>query len=568
MSVRLLTRCLAPAALLAAGLLAPGLARPADLPCPSRHAKAKLVPAVYNVADLVIPVDKTPRVINVGAGAASCEPAGPRPAPTTLETQLIQLITSAIAPRTWSENGGSGTIDYHPLTMSLIVNQTAAVQGQVRDLLAALRRMQDQEVSVEVRFVSVGEDFCERIGVDFNSNPPTTYSSPAPPVAPKQGVAFLNDAQMRKLMEAVQGDQRANVMQAPKLTVSNGQASVIRIGDEHRFVTGVDVSDEGGQVMARPHTETITTGLQMGVRPVISADRRFVRLDLAVNKSELAANVPLFPVVLPLKPADGGEPVVFTQYIQQPSVVAQTMQQTVTVPDGGTVLLGGLKTVREVRNEYGPPVLSKVPYVNRLFKNVGYGRETEHVLVMVTPRVIVHEEEEAKPTHACPCPCPCDPPCACPCPSKCAAKAECCEAHATCCAARHNAVKSKVDELMKRFNELFKEGRYKEAEVYAAVALELDPDNGAASAAVHMARAHARHHSAKANDGETEVSENVAATESAPEVKDRAVADLLRKYHAACAKARKLAERALTLDPTCFSKEKGGDEQSDKPGEQ
>ena len=47
-----------------------------------------------------------------------------------------------------------------------------------------------------------------------------------------------------------------------------------------------------------------------------------------------------------------------------------------SVPDGGTVLLGGLKPLSEGRNEFGPPVLSKIPYINRLFKNVGYGRDT------------------------------------------------------------------------------------------------------------------------------------------------------------------------------------------------
>jgi Flp pilus assembly secretin CpaC len=71
------------------------------------------------------------------------------------------------------------------------------------------------------------------------------------------------------------------------------------------------------------------------------------------------------------------------------------VDQNLVIPDGGTVLLGGWKRTREGRNEFGPPVLSKVPYVNRLFKNVGYGRETEYLLVMVTPRVVAHAEEEA-----------------------------------------------------------------------------------------------------------------------------------------------------------------------------
>src|SRR2546423_15698756 len=67
------------------------------------------------------------------------------------------------------------------------------------------------------------------------------------------------------------------------------------------------------------------------------------------------------------------------------------------IPTGRTALFCGGRQVREGRNEFGPPVLSKVPYVNRLFKNVGYGRETEHVVLMVTPRVIMAAEEEAAP---------------------------------------------------------------------------------------------------------------------------------------------------------------------------
>jgi hypothetical protein len=120
---------------------------------------------------------------------------------------------------------------------------------------------------------------------------------------------------------------------------------------------------------------------------------------------------------------------------------------------------------------------------------------------------------------------------------------------------------------MKHFSELYKEGRYKEAETYATIAHELDPDDGAAAAAVHMARARTRHHRGEVSESEAD-GESSEVCDAPPAVKDRAVAQLLRKYHEACAKARKLAERALTIDPTCFSKEKAADEQADKHGEQ
>jgi general secretion pathway protein D len=66
------------------------------------------------------------------------------------------------------------------------------------------------------------------------------------------------------------------------------------------------------------------------------------------------------------------------------------------VPDGGTVLLGGIKRLSEGRSELGVPLLSKVPYINRLFKNVGIGRETDSLMMMVTPRIIIQEEEEER----------------------------------------------------------------------------------------------------------------------------------------------------------------------------
>jgi general secretion pathway protein D len=82
--------------------------------------------------------------------------------------------------------------------------------------------------------------------------------------------------------------------------------------------------------------------------------------------------------------------------IQQPEYLFTTVTTTVSVPDGGTVLLGGIKRLREGRNEFGVPILSKIPYINRLFKNVGIGRTTDSLMLMVTPRIIIQEEEEEK----------------------------------------------------------------------------------------------------------------------------------------------------------------------------
>ncbi len=482
------------------------------------NARGNLVMHAYQVTELVIPVPDAPPSppnpavpgggvpamipgqpataspvtgpFSMANGQSVGSPGGPggtsggwdqkKSGSATKEDQLIQLIQNTIAPRSWASMGGQGTIDYFPLTMTLVINQTTDIQEQINDLLAALRRLQDAEVAVEIRLISIAEGFFERIGVDFNINivndkgtqkyqpqitsgqfkpagfindftpdhflsgltPAGTFTSDLgipirnssfgmaiPPFggfpnAPganggiELGLAFLSDIQVFMFLEAAQGDQRTNVMQAPKVALFNGQIATLSVSDTQYFVTSASVTVVNGQPVFIPNNQQFATGVTINVQAVISADRRFVRMNFSGTPVTAGGNggagggivltnlssaiIPLFPIVQ-LVPTvlDGGiqtNPVAFTQYFQQPVFNTVSVVTTVMVPDGGTVLLGGLKRLSEGRNEFGPPVLSKIPYIDRLFRNVGYGREVENLMMMVTPRVIINEEEELRQT--------------------------------------------------------------------------------------------------------------------------------------------------------------------------
>jgi hypothetical protein len=276
----------------------------------------------------------------------------------------------------------------------------------------------------------------------------------------------------------------------------------------------------------------------MSVRPVISADRRYVSLNLKVNLTSLASpTIPLFPIVAPLQPVtesgSQGKPVPFTQFVQQPVINTLALDRTLAIPDGGTVLLGGLKRVVESRNEFGPPVLSKIPYLNRLFKNVGCSRETENVMVLVTPRIIVNEAEEQRTTAACSCP---------------ATKA----GEKAWPPADSSALARVVEELMEKWEAGL--AAYRQAEDYRrAGRTEL-----ACQKYEHVRQlCPGTRQAERAADRLGELREQHGATEeSEPPL---SVAELLKEYHQACAagrleEARKLAAAALARDPACFSK--------------
>jgi hypothetical protein len=387
-----------------------------------------------------------------GASVGSTAPTDGRRVGQTMHQQLRDLIVQTIQPSTWDQQGGSGKIEYYPVAGSLVVTQTGDIQEQIEALLGRLRELQELQVTVEVRIIQLTDDFFERVGIDFdmqiktastkfnnqvatqNFAPPGQINTPgnvntivglqpvptnpnnyaftstlmvpvsnssfqaAAPVnfplyqgAPLSnggldlGLAFLSSIQVFLFMEAVQGDVRSNQLQAPKLTMFNGQLATLNANVTDLFVTSVQAQRDffTGAIVFIPITTPITTGLSVSIQAAITADRKYVLLSLAPTITQLANRDRQFTPIPGLT-------------LQQPSIENFTVSTSVMVPDGGTILLGGIKRMREARREFGPPVLSKIPYINRLFRNNSYARESSSVLLMVTPRIIIPEEEEER----------------------------------------------------------------------------------------------------------------------------------------------------------------------------
>ncbi|MGO8689719.1 MAG: hypothetical protein ACLQLG_08785 [Thermoguttaceae bacterium] len=399
---------------------------------------------------------------------------------------LIDLIHSTVAPQTWDEVGGQGSIAKFETNLSLVISQTQEVHEEIVDLLEQLRRMQDLQVTIEVRFITLSDSFFERIGVDFdfnitqnNTNPtaagfgPITTSSVTglatrnyvinngtavaglqnqttgnPAGSPvftsdldipfsqgsyslavpqfggfnaaagaSMGFAILSNIEAYFFINAAQGDTRSNVLQAPKVTLFNGQQAFVSDTSQTPFVISVVPVVGDFAAAEQPVIVVLSEGTFMTVQAVVSNDRRFVRLTIvpffskitAVNEFTFTGTTSTSTDttrngLLQTNPAgnlfnnNNDTTTTSTQgtTVQLPTFSFVTVTTTVSVPDGGTVLLGGIKRLSEDREEFGVPILDKIPYINRLFKNTAIGRDTSSLMMMVTPRIIVEEEEEEK----------------------------------------------------------------------------------------------------------------------------------------------------------------------------
>lgn len=136
--------------------------------------------------------------------------------------------------------------------------------------------------------------------------------------------------------------------------------------------------------MADPVVSIIRDGIVLDVRPTVSADRRYITLELRPTLAILLRPIPTFTTSLGV-----GAPVA----IQTPQLSLQRIRTTVTVPDGGSFVIGGMRTMSETDVESGIPILSDLPLIGSLFKRKGKSTVRQDVIIIVTARIIDLEEE-------------------------------------------------------------------------------------------------------------------------------------------------------------------------------
>ena len=339
---------------------------------------------------------------------------------------IIQMIQETVAPDTWLINGGEGTISSHG--NRLVISQTPQVHEQIQELLTVgLRESLGQQVSIEARFLFVTENFLEDIGLNMAINMPNGFGkfgaitlqqnsySLAAPTAGETGVpgslaggspaitadpsgfdygSILDDLSLSFFLRATQAHRDAKMLTAPRVTVLSGESASMRVSKEEAYVSDYDFQDITGttpsgatgptRVIADPTTDTVTGGVVLNVTPTISADKKYVILEISTNYTK--ANLTTFDV---FSPTSGD-----SFPISLPTLEVAEVKTRVSVPDGGTLLIGGQKLGAEINKEAGVPGLSKTPIIGRLFSNRSKVKDQDILLVLVKPSIILQDESE------------------------------------------------------------------------------------------------------------------------------------------------------------------------------
>jgi type II secretory pathway component GspD/PulD (secretin) len=357
---------------------------------------------------------------------------------------LRYLIEQTIEPDTWFDlsNTGEGTITPYPdqQPKKLVVYQSPEVHQQIRDMLDQLRKSLGNEVSIEARFLAVTENFLEDIGMDvdfsynlggdwgivtvaqdsfLNVRPTQTNVSGSIPglsSTPAMGLqagygSVLDDLQVSLLLRATQGRTDSKSLSAPKVTVLSGESAFFYLQDYLSYALPPTVSQgttgtlSGGLTSQGIYTPqsigTFPVGSNLTITPTITKDRKHVLLNVITTQTDLL-RFKQHIVSAPIPGTTGGttggttntSATVLTYPVEVPETETANVMTRVSVPDRGTLLLGGHKITAAVEKESGVPILSKIPIVNLLFSNRSSVRDQKVLLILVKPTIILQEETD------------------------------------------------------------------------------------------------------------------------------------------------------------------------------
>lgn len=350
---------------------------------------------------------------------------------------LVNNLKEATDPKYWESEGVEIRAEDSGL---LSVKASPEMQAKVIQVLSDMRRFAAPIVTIDSKFLTISRNFLQEVGIDFrglggsgnkgdtvtlddvtnglqnNASQGLDNGGTGDPAANPLAGAFYNDGQdgdirartenyflndlgkvltptggltagwtllddtqLNMILRAVEKRQDAEIMNSQILSVLNRERGHVAVINQTAYVRDFDVEVAQAAFIADPKVDVIQDGIVLDVQPVIQHDRKYIILNLKPTVAELQRPIPTFTTSL----AGSTLPVT----LQLPNLTVTNFSTTAKVPDGGTVLIGGLRQVLTKERRAEIPVLASLPLISFLFKQEGTADENKSLMVMVRAQV-------------------------------------------------------------------------------------------------------------------------------------------------------------------------------------
>ncbi|MCK4753390.1 MAG: hypothetical protein KAS75_08080 [Planctomycetes bacterium] len=191
--------------------------------------------------------------------------------------------------------------------------------------------------------------------------------------SPKTGVAqgFYTNDHIQYLLTAMQTKSYGRVLSKPKILVNDGEPGVIQTKDTTNI--GITTIIEGGpdkEDIVATEFKPYDAGLTLTITPNIS-EGDLLLLDIELIRSAFGES-----------PTAGAPP----------DTVETNISSVVTVPDGHTIILGGIISLNQTKGGAKVPFLGDIPLIGGLFRSTSNTDRESKLYVFVKANILRPEE--------------------------------------------------------------------------------------------------------------------------------------------------------------------------------
>ena len=169
------------------------------------------------------------------------------------------------------------------------------------------------------------------------------------------------------VLNALNGITHVNLVSSPSLMTLNNKRATLQIGDEVPILTRSSAGLDNADTRIVNNVSTRSTGVLLNITPRV-ADNGQVLLEIEQEVSDAVETT--------------------TSKIDSPTIQQRRIKTTVSVNNGGSVVLAGLMRDKATRKNSQVPLIGDVPYLGNLFKDKSDRIERTELLIAITPQVI------------------------------------------------------------------------------------------------------------------------------------------------------------------------------------
>lgn len=174
----------------------------------------------------------------------------------------------------------------------------------------------------------------------------------------------------KAVLNAFATANQVKVLSTPSILVRSGQEANIKVGREVPVVTSQatapDLQTQVGSSILQ-QIQYRTTGISLSVKPMVFSE---TQVDLEITQSSSEAQINDLSTV------------------PSPIISNREIKTSLSLADGGSVLLGGLISNNEVTSDTGIPLLKDIPILGHLFKSQGVKTERSELIMLIIPYIL------------------------------------------------------------------------------------------------------------------------------------------------------------------------------------